>query len=40
MNESIAVDVVDSHIHSRQKPTGIKKYDFDATHVFEDLANG
>jgi dihydroorotase-like cyclic amidohydrolase len=37
--QSVPVDVVDSHIHSRQKPTGIKTYEFDATHVFADLEN-
>lgn len=40
MNESIAVDVIDTHIHSRQKPTGEHVYDFNAEHVFADLEKG
>lgn len=40
MPETISVDVVDTHIHSRQKPTGVKKYEFNAGHVFADLERG
>lgn len=38
--QSVPVDVVDSHIHSRQKPSGIKKHNFDASHAFADLGHG
>ena len=38
--QSVPVDVVDSHIHSRQKQTGEHVYDFDAHHVFNDLVEG
>lgn len=40
MSENFSVNVVDTHIHSRQKPTGIKKHNFNALHVFADLQDG